>query len=75
MNPALFTSHANFSNNEIPLDRSIYSDTMLTHTMDRAGIDHLQGNMMMGMMGSSQKQNNTINMLRTLKEEKSMEGS
>ena len=32
-NPALFTSHANLSNNEIPLDRSIYSDTILTHNM------------------------------------------
>ena len=37
-NPALFTSHANLSNNEIPLDRSIYSDTMLTHTMDQLNI-------------------------------------
>ena len=37
-NPALFTSHANLSNNEIPMDRSIYSDTILTHTIDQLGM-------------------------------------
>ena len=59
-NPALFTSHANLSNNEIPMDRSIYSDTMLTHTIDQLGMSQ-------GLQ--PRNPNHTLNFLKTLKEQ------
>jgi len=81
-NPGLFTSQANLSNNnEIPLDRSIYSDTMLTHTME---MNNTMGMMMSqggagagaGLQQTTNKNTNhhhTLNLLQTLKEEQSLE--